>query len=209
MNDERAVLGLPFIALWRCPKSDSLDWRIGRTWLVLTKSTLPLVAGLAAALLIRNALTLGWIGPGIPKPPLYGQIEHTAHMLKPWLGSWGVWLINCLKGPGWLGLFLITPFLSLLWRPGFFPALILGASFVLVCIATFIVADVARSIGFAFPSALLGCIWMYDREPHKARILTLFAVTLQLISPTLWIYQNWQWLQFRPLPWEFWLWIHH
>lgn len=207
-NDERSVLALPFIALWRCQKSEPLEWRSSRSWLALGTATLPLVTGLVVALGIRHALSAGWIGSGISTPPVYHAMEETVREFRPWLGSWGVWLANLLNGPGWLWLFILPPCFSSRWRPGPFPAVILGTAFALVCASTLIVADVARSIGFSFPAALLGCIWMCDREPKTTSRLAVLVGALQLATPALWIYQHWQWLQFRPFPWEFWLLIH-
>jgi hypothetical protein len=208
MNDERAVLALPFIALWRCPKPECLRWRSGCTWSVLARAALPLVIGLMAALCARHALTVGWVGNGISKPSLYERIENAIFGFRPWLGSWRIWFINCLKGPGWFGIFLFTPFLSSRWRPGHVSSDILGVFFLIACISSLIVADVARSIGFAYPAMLLGCVWMYDRDSDRARKLALFLASLQVITPAIWIYQSWRWIQFRPFPWEFWLWIH-
>ncbi|MEZ0216425.1 MAG: hypothetical protein ACAH89_04790 [Rariglobus sp.] len=208
LNDERAALALPFIALWRYPKAVPFNYRTGSTWLALARAIAPLATGLAAALVVRHALTIGLLGDGISTPSLYREIAKTVSELKPWLESWAVWFVNWLKGPGWLWLLLIPPFVSSRWRPAAFPILILGPAFLLVCASTFIVADAARSIGFAFPAALLCCAWIYDRDPQAARKLTMIVASLQVITPALWIYQRWEWLQFRPFPWEFWLFIH-
>lgn len=209
LNDERALLALPFIALWRCPADALPGWKSPRARTAWLRASAPLIAGFGAALVVRHALTAGWIGPGIPKPSLYREIANTVGELKPWLESWGVWFVNWLKGPGWLWLLLLPPLVSSRWRPAPLPAFLLGAAFVLVCLSTFIVADVARSIGFAFPAALLCCVWMHEREPATAEKLALLVACLQVATPAVWIYQKWQWLQFRPFPWECWLFLHN
>ncbi|MFA6961800.1 MAG: hypothetical protein WC205_13685 [Opitutaceae bacterium] len=209
LNDERIVLALPFIALWRCPASCLANWKSPQSWISFGRATAPLAGGLAGVLFVRHALTAGWLGPGVSMPPLYHQIADTVRQGRPWLESWSVWFVNWLKGPGWLWLFIAAPFLSARWRPALPPAIVLGFCFVLACVSTFIVADVARSIGFAFPAALLCILWVHGLNASAARKLAVVVASLQVVTPAVWIYQGWQWVQFRPLLWEFWLFVHN
>ena len=208
LNDERAVLALPFVALWRCEVLERLDWRSRRSWFAIVQAAAPLAIGLVIVSLVRHALKVGWIGDGIKQPALYSEMKASVREFRPWLESWGVWFANWLNGPGWLWLILLTPCISSRWRPAAVPAALLLLALVLVCASTFIVADVARSIGFAYPAAILAAFWVYRGNPKTAGNLMLLVAALQVITPAVWIYQKWQWLQFRPFPWELWLYLH-
>lgn len=208
LNDERAILALPFLALWRHGDVSRLLLHSPRTWVSLVRAAAPLAAGLSVGLLVRYALKTGWIGPGISTPAVYVQMFESVHQVRPWLESWGVWFANWLNGPVWLWVLLALPVLSPRFRPAPLPALILATAFLSVCLSTFIVADAARSIGFAFAGPLLAAAWMFQRAPESARRIALAVAALQVATPALWIYQDWQFLQFRPLPWELWLVLH-
>ena len=197
LNDERMILALPIIWLWQT-RSAGADWSI-RAWLT---SARPVLVGLTAALSVRHALTAGWIGPGVVRPPLYDQIARQIASGTPWLGSWAVWIANWLIGPGWLWLIPAALIIKMPDRASALRRVALVGTLLAAGASSFIVADAARTIGFVFPVYLIAALWMGESdEPATSRLLCSIGA-LQAITPAVWVYQNWQWLQFRPLPWE-------
>ena len=203
MNDERMILALPLLGLWRLGRA-----RPNPAGASFRSAAAPLVIGLALALGLRHALTVGWIGSGVSRPLLYAQIQAHVASGTPWLGSWGAWVANLFTGPRWLWLLLA---ILLVRQVGRFPArktvFLLGA-LAAACLGSIIVADVARTLGFVFPAFVIAAGWLSEDSSVKIGPWLRAICALQIITPALWVYENWQWLQFRPLPWEIKIGLH-
>lgn len=197
MNDERMLLALPFIALWKLRCQTPLD-----SFRPFSQATWPLFLAVVAGFSLRYTLKVGWIGPPFASPPLYSALATQFLTGMPWLGSWAIWSVNLLNGPRWL--WLIPAALPLFTRdwPRRVRLTLFLFSFLGPLLGSFIVADAARTFGFAFPAFLIGAVWLAEDAPKTTERLFFCIGILQIITPCLWIYQNWQRIQFLPLPWE-------
>ena len=199
MNDERMALALPFIILWRWDRY--IPGKVSRT----TRSgnaVWPVLAGTLLAATLRLALARGWIGPGISSPTLYVQIVRQIAAGRPWLESWGVWLANWALGPGWLWLIIAAPWVFAGTRPSPSLAAMHAGAFLGAGLLSFVVSDAARTPGFGFIAAIQAAAWMARVNPRRAERWLLAVCMLQVVTPAIWLYEDWQWLQYRPLLWE-------
>ncbi len=97
LNDERFVLAIPFILLWQ----RTVEGRSRAKTLALAGWFL---FGLVVVVLVRHALTVGLVGPGIQKPQVYLDIEERAVNLLAFAGQHPFWLAaNYFMSFRWFG----------------------------------------------------------------------------------------------------------
>lgn len=173
MNDERFLIAIPGLVVWKVViaqlsfnknygKSAALS--LSKIWLETKNMLSGIALGLLATLLLRHALTVGWIGEGIQKPGIYLAMTEQAMLERAWQpygSNWPFFLINILFSWSWMWIYLRYLFLK-----GLFPANALFAfgafTYLLVAAAsTALVIDVSRSMGFLFPLFLAGAVVFY------------------------------------------------
>ena len=196
LNDERMILALPFVLLWHygTPEFHRAWWYRAIRWICAV------LVGTGAYLVIRHALTVGWIGPGIARPQIYGAVAVGGSNFRPWLGSWPVAILNIFLGFrwGWLLMILFSVTLIREKRYGFVSyymgALALGA------FASVIVADVAKSIGYAFPALLLAAAELNRRNATQSYNRLSWIIAALVVTPAFYTIENFVVQWYRPLP---------
>jgi hypothetical protein len=146
LNDERFVLAVPFILLWHASSGSLLG--------LVKEGAAPaasILFGLLIAALVRFALESGRIGPGIEIPELYDELG-SLERRGPHDG-WSSYLVNVVMSYRWL--WLVFVFALVRAAPWNAARSLYVLSLVLVVIASGGVADVSRSIGFAYPAFLI------------------------------------------------------
>jgi hypothetical protein len=146
LNDERFVLAIPFLLLWHAT-SGSLRGLVKEG----AVPTAAIALGLLIAAGVRFALESGRIGPGIEVPELYAELG-SLERRGPHDG-WTSYLVNVVMSYRWLWIVFVLALLGpARWNAARYGYVV---SLVLVVIASAGVADVSRSIGFAFPAFLI------------------------------------------------------
>jgi len=178
LNDERALMAFPLVALWH--------WTIGPrdARKLLTVGGALVVAG-ANYLFLRHALTVGWIGPGITPPEEYAKMQSFVERFTPYNSNWPTFLWNVFCGFRWLW---VLPFLAALSAPKHLPryvAWLLLAYTLAAALPTLVVEDVSRSIGFLFPALLLALLFVSDMPLRLRRTLVVSLLALQLLTPVI------------------------
>jgi hypothetical protein len=193
LTDERFILELPFVFLWHYCAPASREGR----W--LRNAWLPVILGLAVCLVVRRALTIGWIGPGIAAPKTYGDILNTLYSMHPYNMSWGVWLANVFMGFRWTWIVVVAGVaFRARHRQGqevpIFVVILSG------CVAaSMLVFDAARSVGFCYIAIILSLSWLIEAAPGVARRLGQWSAWMCFLTPSLWVVPGYViWL--RPLP---------
>lgn len=175
LNDERFVLAIPFILCWHGNRDSLIA-------LVLSSSRqgLGFLAGLAIAVCIRWAMSAGWMGPGIELPAVYESIAGIGERpaLRPHLG-WLNYFANIIMAYRELWLVFILAALS---KTNLMTRVVPAVALVLVIISSSVVADVSRSIGFAFPAFLLAVQDLYKWRPERRKLLSWLVVCC-IITP--------------------------
>jgi len=195
LNDERFMLAIPFVLLWHAWPAASMGEAWRKTWKLL----LAFGAGLLVVMLIRHALKVGWIGSGITIEQDYTNAQRFRTDLSGWLREEGfICLANTMMAWRWLWLVWLAA-LCAAWRQGvrWWAGLVASGLFAVVIASSF-VADVSRSIGFAFP-AVLG-VWLAAEKlrPEAARRWLWWGVLLCVVTPNFYFTDHVQWS--RPLP---------
>lgn len=192
LTDERFILELPLVAIWhfsaRSPKDGS--------W--LRSAWFPAGAGLALSLLVRRALTVGWIGPGIVEPKTYEDIVDTLLSLHPYNMSWGVWLGNVFMGFRWTWALIVA---AVVYRSRFRgPEVPVFVFFLAASVAaSMLVFDSARSVGFSYLAILLSLSWLMEAAPGRAHRMGLWLAWLCFLTPSLCVVPGFV-IWWRPLP---------
>lgn len=182
LNDERFVLAIPFILLWH----RTIE---GRSRMQTLQLAGWYALGLAVVLLVRHALTVGLIGPGIQKPQVYTDIEQRAINL----------FVFAVDHPFWLA---ANYFMSFRWfwfliPLGWLAGKSVGvktlerqfylASLLMVVAASTVVWDVSRSICFGFPMLLLALAWFDQEDPRRTLRWLLICLGLCVITPAFYV----------------------
>ncbi len=179
LNDERFVIGLPFVLLWQLrPASAETSWR------ALFRQGAGMAAGLLLALTVRHALKEGWIGPGM-KADIYTQASQKGVAIGglPFESTWPLFAFNVFMGLRWAWLVPLAALVLVkrrghgLFLPGLAAALLLGT------LATGMVLDVSRSLGYLFPAVLVGAAALERTQPERARNLLALALALCVLTP--------------------------
>lgn len=176
LNDERALMAFPLVALWH--------WTLGpRDLRQAFKWTAILVTAGAAYLLVRHALTVGWIGPGIQRPAVYAKMQSFGERFSPYNSTWPVFLWNAFCGFRWLW---VLPLFAAVAAGRSLPrylAWLLFAYAAFAALPTLMVEDVSRSIGFLFPALLVALLFLSDTPQPFRRGLAITLIALQLLTP--------------------------
>lgn len=179
LNDERFVLAIPFLLLWHAPPG-SFTALLKATW----AQALLFIFALTIVVAVRAGLTNGLIGPGIVRPEVYDGINKVASFRhgSPHDG-WHQYGVNILMSFRFL--WLLIP-IALLSMHHWAHRSIFALSLLLVIFSSGFVADVARSIGFAFPAFLLAAAAMADTAARPLRLLSVL-VFLCLLTPAFYV----------------------
>jgi hypothetical protein len=183
INDERWLMSVPFLLYWHGSnhaKADTINWTNA------TRSGIGLAAGVLVVLLVRYALTVGWLGPGIVEPGYYKIVRSTSlsHHL-PYASTWPLFALNVLMGLGWYWVPVVRLVLrqvssgTLVW--GYF----LGLSVFIAALSTLLDEDVSRSIGFLYLAVVIASSYDHDAEPALARIRWRNLLLGAVLTPTI------------------------
>jgi hypothetical protein len=196
LNDERLVLALPFILCWHYPPAWSGAWvRAAGAWLAAAALSLVCYA------FLRHALSTGLLGPGIARPAVYAEIGAHAGAFRPHLGSWAVWALNVFLSFRWAWLVVALYLAALTGKGGQAgPVCFLGAALALGTLASLVVADVARSVGFMAPAWILATAGLESLRPARLPALLLGVVVALLLTPAFFTFEHFHVQWFRPLP---------
>jgi hypothetical protein len=193
LTDERFILELPFVFLWHysAPVSGEGPW--------LRNASRSVILGLGFCLVIRRALTIGWIGPGIAEPKIYGEFVETMYSLHPFSMSWGVWLANVFMGFRWTWIVIVAGAVSRSKLKHGHEVLIFVVVLSGSIASSMLVFDAARSVGFCYLAIILSLSWLIEAAPDIALRLGKCSAWLSYLTPSLWIVPGYViWL--RPLP---------
>lgn len=159
-------------------------------------------AATAAWLLVRQALTAGWIGPGLATPKVFGLMLGKILWLepfRPWEGSWAAWWANVAAAFRWTWVLLVVA-IGWEWRSERrATAFALGAALAVTTGLTFLVFDVARSVGFAFPAIPVALAWAARHHADRTRQMARVLAWLGLLTPSYWITSRGYFWWWRPL----------
>lgn len=193
LNDERFILGLPFVVLWHF----GVHWSEGRFG-VARRAFIGALGGVALASVVRAALDRGIIGAGIPATVYAIQFNALepphAHFWGAFFGFRFMWLLPLVAAG--LGLRREAD------RLGIFAllALVIGAA-----VATTRSGDLSRSMAPMFPGIVWSVVYVYRHSARLAGGVLMRAVVLCVITPQFSVVADQlQWL--RPLPLSFLRW---
>jgi hypothetical protein len=195
MNDERFVVAIPFILFWH------LGWTGWRAGLIRHgRFLLGLGLGLVVVLILRHALAVGWIGPGIATPETYVKIKTDSILaFQPYGSTWPKFAVSAFMGFRWIWLvplaFLATriPGAHPFAKPAYGLLLFAGA------LSCAVVLDVSRSIGFLFPAVLVAATELYRQRAEWTVRLHGWVIALLLVTPTCIFIGQWPYCFWPPL----------
>jgi hypothetical protein len=196
LNDERWVMSVPFLLYWHGSdhaKPDAIDWTI------ITRTALALAVGIILVLLIRHALSVGWIGPGVAASWYSKMRSVPPDRLFPYNSTWALFGLNIFMGLAWYWLAvarLVARQLS--------SAVPIWGYFLAVCIfvtglSTGLVEDVSRSIGFLFLGIVAAAVSDHDAGAEAARIRWRNLLIAASLTPTIY-YTGFSGAAFIPFP---------
>jgi hypothetical protein len=167
LNDERWIMSVPLLLYWH----GSNQSKAGIVnWTNAMRAGIGLAAGILVVILVRHALTVGWLGPGIVDSWYSKMRAIPPDRLIPYNSTWALFALNLFMGLGWYWLTvikLVTRQLASaapIW--GYFLSfLVLIASF-----STGLVEDVSKSIGFLYLAVVAASVRDYDAASSSARI---------------------------------------
>jgi len=167
LNDERWIFSIPFIVYWHssaCAKIDVLNW------LEALRASAFITAGLICVVVIRHALTVGWIGPGIAEPELYKEYaSFSIADLHPYHSTWVLYILNVAMGFGWYWFVMLRTLGQQLFSRVPVAGLLFGGGLLFGSLASMLVEDVSRSVGFLFLGLIIAAVCEYDLNPQRAR----------------------------------------
>ena len=205
LNDERFILSIPFLLLWWWPANLKSFKDIT---LKLSKILFYFLIGIIIFILIRFALTIGLIGPGIE-----GENSTLKYLI------FDVGLSTFLNPDRWIG-FLFVVFLSYRWlwllplisiiimfRKGIsFRFVFFIVSIISTIIASSINADVSRTLAFAFPIIPFSISVIYENigwESNRIIKLLNLLTFLNIVTPAAKVYNlPKDWFSRNPLEWS-------
>ncbi|HZM85932.1 MAG TPA: hypothetical protein VFF31_05170 [Blastocatellia bacterium] len=198
LNDERWVFSVPFLLYWH----GSSHAKAGIiNWIDATRAGAGLGIGILCVLLVRHALTVGWLGPGVIEPDVYKIMRSSLlDRFRPYNSTWFLFGLNIFMGFGWYWVagirFIKLQLLSScsrLW--GVFLALSVFATSLL----TIAVEDVSRSVAFLYLIIIIASIFDYDAGSVEARKWWRLLLIAGALTPTIY-YTGVSGAVFIPLP---------
>src|SRR5262249_369934 len=197
LNDERWVFSVPFLLFWH--GSNYARAAIFNS-VAATRAGIGLATGILSVLLVRHALNVGWLGPGIAEPNAY--LKTMRYTLLDHFGppnsTWPLFAINIFMGFGWYWL-AVTRLLRQLSLNTPILACFLGFSVLLASLSTIVVLDVSRSIGFLFLVVVVAAAHDYGVDPASARIWWRNLLLAAAVTPTIY-YSGLSGAAFIPFP---------
>jgi len=179
LNDERFVLAIPFLLLWHAPPG-SFGTMVKSTW----ANTLLYVCALIIVLIVRTSLENGIIGPGIQQPEVYKGFHSIASFQQAFpRDGWHQYGVNIFMSFRFLWLIVPVALISISDQAH---RVVFAFFLVLTVLASGFVADVSRSIGFAFPALLIGMTAISNAIARPVRFLTVL-VALCLLLPSFFV----------------------
>lgn len=176
-NDERMIVSLVFVGLWRRSNRQEVDHAGWIPWL------LSAILGCFAYAVGRHALTVGWIGSGIVTPQVYRDFGYYLRSLRPEIGSWASWLLNVVAAYRWGWAFLLS-YIWMMFRRGARLDTVLFAGFVCIAVfATFLVYDIGRSVGYLAPALLVSLVGLRRQHGSQLSRWLVRVPALMLLSP--------------------------
>jgi hypothetical protein len=196
LNDERMILALPFVLLWHygSPEFHRAWWYRAIRWICAV------LVGTGAYLVIRHALTVGWIGPGIVRPQVYGEMAVDVSNFRPWLRSWPVAILNIFLGFRWAWLLMASFSMTLIREKHYGFATYYLCALALGALASVLVADVSKSIGYAFPALLLAAAELNRRNAIQSCNRLFWIIAALVVTPAFYTIENFVIQWYRPLP---------
>ena len=197
LNDERWLFSVPFLLFWHCSnhaKDGTFSSRAA------TRAGIGLAVGILLVLLVRHALTIGWLGPGIAEPDVYKAMPSAlVDRFNPINSTWPLFAINIFMGLGWYWLAVIKLIMRQLSSPTPILGCFLGFSVLIASLSTLVVEDVSRSIGFLFLVVVIASVYDYYTDPASARIWWRNLLLATAITPTIY-YSGLSGAAFIPFP---------
>jgi hypothetical protein len=183
LNDERWLMSVPFLLYWH--GSDHAKAGI-LNWTNTTRVGIGLAAGILSVLLVRHALTVGWLGPGIDEPGMYKIMRSTSLThLRPYASTWPLFVLNILMGFGWYWSVVVKLLIRQLSSATPIWGCFLGLSIITATLSTLLMDDVSRSIGFLYLAVVMASSYDYDAGPVLARIRWRNLLLATALTPTI------------------------
>jgi hypothetical protein len=194
LNDERWLFSVPFLLFWH----GSNHAKAGTfSSMAATRAGIGLAAGILCVLLIRHALTKGWLGPGVAKSGAYLQSIPLDHL--PFNSTWPLFALNVFMGFGWYWLAVVKLITRRLAPTNPILGWFLGLSVLMASLSTLIVEDVSRTIGFLFLVLVIASVYDYNSHPVSARTWWRNLLLAAAITPTIY-YSGPSGMAFIPFP---------
>jgi hypothetical protein len=196
LNDERWLFSVPFLLFWH----GSNLAKVGKfSSMTAARAGIGLGVGILFVILIRHALTIGWLGPGIAEPNVYKIMRSTLLDLNPLNSTWTLFALNIFMGLGWywlaVGKLITRQLLSTSPILGCF----LSFSILIAGFSTLVVEDVSRSMGFLFLVVVIASVYDYNTDHASARIWWRNLLLATAITPTIY-YTGLSGAAFIPFP---------
>jgi hypothetical protein len=196
LNDERWLMSVPFLLYWHGSNhavADILDWKTA------TRVGIGLATGLLLVLLVRHALSVGWLGPGIVASWYTGMRAVPPDRLIPYNSTWTLFALNIFMGLGWYWLAVLRLLTRQLSSATPIWGYLLSLSIFMATISTGLVEDVSRSIGFLFLIVLAASVYDYDTASASARLWWRNMLLAASLTPTVY-YTGFSGAAFIPFP---------
>ena len=197
MNDERFIFSVPLIIWWHIwdKKNDESAFQdettseaIRRNLFQHKEVIIGLLIGLGLTFALRYALTVGLIGPGIVKPDVYLQMQDqvkSGFSWRPYFSTWPLFAINVTLAWSWMWFYGFTFFRDTRKTWGLAVMLAWVAYLLAGLLASSLVVDVSRSVGFLFLFLLVGALSDYAASPEKASKHVWILLVLMTLIPSL------------------------
>jgi hypothetical protein len=182
LNDERWIFSIPLLIYWHSSaraKADIFHWTVA------LRAGGSIAAGLVCVLLIRHALAVGWIGPGIETTGAYRHFASlSAADLHPIRSTWTLYAVNVAMAFGWYWFVVLRTVERQLSSQAPVSGLLVGGALLLGCLASMLVDDVSRSIGFLYLGVVIAAVYEYDLKPSSTPALWRNMLLAGCVTPT-------------------------
>jgi hypothetical protein len=183
-NDERWVMSVPFLLYWH----GSNHAKAGIiNWIAATRAGSGIGIGILFVLLVRHALTVGWLGPGIIEPGVYEAMRSALlDRFSPYNSTWSLFALNIFMGFGWYWVAVIRLVtLQLLESYSRLWGVFLALSVFTTNLLTIMVEDVSRSVGFSYLIIVIASILDHDAASERAQNRWRLLLITSALTPTI------------------------